>query len=170
MEENGNLATVSVGVAAEKYQREWRQKQKHRERARAYYLRHREEVIERAKNNYYRKQEEQKRAEETTEMYAGTAAEKDEKPEKSWIAIGNWGDLVGIAMIVAAVIWAAVLVIRELQKQPAASEALQDSETSDAPQEQQIPTARLSALIEQERSYAEIRKILAEAPHKGVKF
>lgn len=165
-----NSVTDSMVLQTPAGAKKWEQAEKHRARARAYYLRNREAVKERSLQRYYSAQEEQKEeqkraeettviAEETAEMHAGTVAEKAEKPEKTEIVIGIWGDVVIIGMITAAVIWVAVLVIREWQGQPEASEALQKSNTSSAPQEPQIPAAQLSALIEREKNFAEIRRL-----------
>ncbi len=161
-----SLDSLVLQTPAEAKKRE--QAEKHRARARAYYLRHRDEVIERAKNNYYRKQEEREKTEEAAEAYAGTAAGKDEKPEGSVIAVGEWGSLVGIGMIVAAVVWVVAYVIRELQSKSAASVAAQGSKNLSVPQERQIAAAQPPALSEQGENFAEIRRIIAGPPYNCV--
>lgn len=145
------------------------QAEKHRARARAYYLRNREAVKERSLQRYYSAQEAQKeepkREAEEGRIRAGRAAERDEKTEKYGIPRRNWGDVIGIGMIVGSAVWAAVYVDRELQKRAVASSEAKGVVSSDVSQDQHVTVVQPSALSERERNFAEIRRILAEAPY-----
>ena len=115
--ENTNLPAVPGKDLTRKNEKELAKKLKHRERARAYYLRNRERLKEKARNNYYRKQEEQKKIKEAAGVNAERAAEKAEKPEES--EIKEKKDGIPIFFILFALIGTtiAVLIVNKRKQQ-----------------------------------------------------
>ena len=115
--DNMNLPAAPGKNSAEENEKEIERRLKHRERARAYYLRNRERLKEKARNNYYRKQEEQKKIKEAAGVNAESAAEKTEKPEES--EIKEKKDGIPIFFILFALIGTtiAVLIVNKQKQQ-----------------------------------------------------
>jgi len=82
---------------------------KKQERARAYYLKNRERIKEKARNNYYRKREERKKLKERVDINAERLTEKTEKPEES--EIKDKKDGIPILFILFALIGTAIIVL-----------------------------------------------------------
>ena len=141
--ENANLPAASGEAPAGEGEKELAAKLKHRERARAYYLRHRDRVREKARNAYYRKREGQNKAEEAAEKSAEVSAEKAERPERtraSGIEKGNWGILALFALLTLAVV-AANEFPKWWNQQSSATPGGQGPKHADSQQGQQNPTA-----------------------------
>lgn len=80
-----NFSAVSDEDFTEENEKGVAKRLKKQERARAYYLKNRERIKEKARKNYYLKREERKKIKESAEVNAEGLAEKTEKPEESEI-------------------------------------------------------------------------------------